>query len=976
MISLITQFDFLIFTLLFFSIMIAFTLTLKKLYKKTKPGWVNTSSFRTIMVFSHLLVITFFISGVIVTDRMSKLTEKRMKHESELSVSILRAAIEGTLNKIDAGVMVLSLSDRINWYLLNPTPENSEHTNSVLDRYCNYFKSSVVYLLDTNGTTVATSNREKPTSFSGKNYSFRPYFKSAVKGKTAFYFASGVTSGVWGYYSSAPVRDSTGKIIGVAVIKDELKEFDSIFKSSPATFLIDSRNTIFLSSTSNNQFKKLSIQNDISKRQIFNNLKNTIDSKKLTAGFENKLDKCIIDSNNSIFTRMPIYLDGWSLLSITPRTEILRYRLLCMGCTIALILSVLITITLIALYRVNEWVDSIFVSEKRFQIMFENAPDAIIICDAISGRIVGSNHLAKQWMEKSSCHTPVTLNQFIVRKESDTSVQEHNALSGQFTDGIYILQTDQDAYHLSVSSTQIMYKGLMCKLSFLRDITGIIRVKKALEESEKKYRELTEFLPEAVFETDENGRFTFTNKRGYEIFGYPFDTDTLSVSIFDLICKEDHARVLATINDISNPNSHTPMEYNAVNLSGRTFPIQVYSTRMTRNGKESGICGIAIDLTEKKLIEEELFRKDKLEALGIMAGGIAHDFNNLLTAVWAGVSLLKIRSDKNSENLSVIADIENAIRRGKDLTNQLLTYSKGGAPIKSVVSLVDLARETASFCMTGKHVKCVITSIDNILNAEIDSAQISQVIQNLLINATEAMPLGGEIKLNLTNRVIDSTDYPQLKPGNYIELTISDSGHGIKKEIFPKIFDPFFTTKQSGSGLGLATAFSIVKRHNGFIYAESIPEKGTDFHIFLPATANTISLHTLNTDKSYSGSGSILLMDDEVVIRTVAEKLLSHMGYSVITASNGHEAIDIYKKALTDGNKIKLVILDLTIPGGMGGKETINQLLEIDSSVRALVSSGYSNDPIMANYVEYGFKGVISKPYNVSELNNAIKSII
>ena len=285
----------------------------------------------------------------------------------------------------------------------------------------------------------------------------------------------------------------------------------------------------------------------------------------------------------------------------------------------------------------------------------------------------------------------------------------------------------------------------------------------------------------------------------------------------------------------------------------------------------------------------------------------------------------------------------------KDLTQRLLTFSRGGTPILQTSDVGRLLRECADLALSGSNVRGEFSMPDDLWPAEIDTGQINQVISNLIINANQAMPNGGLIKVNAENVEIEAEHGLPLSPGSYVRISILDQGIGIAKKHLQRVFDPFFTTKQKGSGLGLAIAFSIIKQHNGYITVETEP---------------------------ITGEGKILVMDDEAHIRDLATEMLSRCGYRVVTAVEGAEAIELYKKAMGSDTPFDAVITDLTVPGGMGGKETIQRLIEIDPDVKAIVSSGYSNDPVMANFREHGFKGVIAKPYKLMELSKVMHKVI
>jgi two-component system cell cycle sensor histidine kinase/response regulator CckA len=382
------------------------------------------------------------------------------------------------------------------------------------------------------------------------------------------------------------------------------------------------------------------------------------------------------------------------------------------------------------------------------------------------------------------------------------------------------------------------------------------------------------------------------------------------------------------------------------------------------------------DITEKRRMEDELQRAQKLESIGILAGGIAHDFNNILTAVIGNLSLAKIHARPEDEIYERLNEAGKAASIAKDLTQQLLTFSKGGAPIKKVASIKEILSDTTEFALSGSNVRCRYDIPEDLWSVECDVGQISQVINNLIINAKQAMPAGGTVDLAARNAVVAKRDKLPLADGKYLKIVVRDRGVGIPPEHLSMIFDPYFTTKQRGSGLGLATTYSIVKNHGGYIRVETKEGSGTSFEVYLPSTGKVIMPARRISRGLPSGRGRILLMDDEDVVRKVAGTLLKYLGYEVTIALDGAEMLELYRKARSQGRPFDAVILDLTIPGGMGGKEAVRRLLEIDSKAVAVVSSGYSNDPIMANYRKYGFKGVVAKPYEIDDLGATLQKVL
>jgi len=377
-------------------------------------------------------------------------------------------------------------------------------------------------------------------------------------------------------------------------------------------------------------------------------------------------------------------------------------------------------------------------------------------------------------------------------------------------------------------------------------------------------------------------------------------------------------------------------------------------------------------------LQADLHRASRLESLGLLAGGIAHDFNNLLTVVMGNLSLARLVGKLEPDVESSLLDAEKAAIRARDLTQQLLTFAKGGAPVQAAVLLPDIVREVAEFALRGSNVRCSFDIAEDLWPANVDKGQIGQVVQNVAINAMQAMPGGGVLDVSMRNEIVADEPGPVLAPGRYLHLKFTDHGHGIRPEDLEKIFDPYFTTKKNGSGLGLATVHSIVKKHAGHITAESVPANGTTFHIWLPAAQDApgarITLSEPETKPAPAAAKArILFMDDEVPIRTLGGAILRKMGYEVTSVADGAAAVREYAKAMGERRPFGAVILDLTIPGGMGGRQTLEELLKLDPGVVAVVCSGYSNDTVLSNYRAHGFRGMVSRPYEAADLALAIE---
>ena len=418
-----------------------------------------------------------------------------------------------------------------------------------------------------------------------------------------------------------------------------------------------------------------------------------------------------------------------------------------------------------------------------------------------------------------------------------------------------------------------------------------------------------------------------------------------------------------------------PYEYQFITKNGETGWVMETVIPTQYRGKQA-VMGYFMDISSRIEMEEQFMRAQKMEALGTLAGGIAHDFNNILMVIIGNIGLAKLDNQLVPRVKDRLAQAEAACWRAQALSQQLLTFAKGGAPVKKLLSVAELLTESTAFTCVGSPVKCETTFPENLWWIEGDPGQIGQVFQNLTINAIQAMPTGGTIKVWAENLTLTTESGLPLSAGRYIKISVRDQGMGIPAEHLPRIFDPYFTTKHKGSGLGLASTYAIIKKHHGHIAVESKPGVETTFYIYLPAVERQVTPQPEEDRELLVGKGKILVMDDEEMIREVLGRMLVRLGYEPEFARDGGEAIELFAQAHGLGQAFAAVILDLTVPGGMGGKETMARLLEIDPQVKAIVSSGYSDDPIMADFQKYGFSGVIAKPYRISELGKILNKVI
>jgi len=395
-------------------------------------------------------------------------------------------------------------------------------------------------------------------------------------------------------------------------------------------------------------------------------------------------------------------------------------------------------------------------------------------------------------------------------------------------------------------------------------------------------------------------------------------------------------------------------------------------------GETAGYVIVIEDVTELKMMKDQMLNSCRMESIGIFAGGIAHDINNFFTGMLGCVALAKSDSSisGNDKILKYLEDMESTTFMARGLAEQLLTFSKGGEPLKKLFSFRDLIVSSADFVLSGTSIKFENMIDENLLNIEADESQVAQVINNLLINASQAMPEGGRIVIRGRNAVLEENNRHGLTPGKYVVAEIEDNGPGIDPLVASRIFDPFFTTKSKGSGLGLSVAYSVITRHNGVITVSTGSDGGALFTIILPAVEKNLYVKSERVAGNFTLSGTVLLMDDDDMIRHVGESLLQSLGLKVVSAGEGESAVKIFSEYHDRGESFHMVILDLTIRGGMGGLEAFSAMRMISPEVKGIVSSGYSSDPVMSNYREYGFAGVLKKPYMFNELSLLLKELI
>jgi PAS domain S-box-containing protein len=514
----------------------------------------------------------------------------------------------------------------------------------------------------------------------------------------------------------------------------------------------------------------------------------------------------------------------------------------------------------------------------------------------------------------------------------------------------------------------------------LLDLTEARSAERELAEERERLSVTLRAMAEGVITTDTDGLIRFMNEAACELTGWAPEAATGRA--LEQVCQLADERgtplprlpVVAAVGDdhaVDLPAQTVlrPHTGGTRRVEGRCAPMHDTS------GRAIGAVLVLRDVTERSRMELELMRASKMESIGVLAGGIAHDFNNLLAVVMGNLTLALLDERVPPRAVKWLRDAERGTLRARELTQQLLTFAKGGEPVRSAVLLPDIVREAAEFALHGSTARCEFNLAEDMKPADADKGQIGQVVQNLVINAVQAMPEGGVIRIDLCNEELETGATP-LPAGDYVRLEISDSGRGIAREHLARIFEPFFTTKEYGTGLGLATVYSVIRKHKGHITVESELGAGTTFRMWLPAAHTAPVALTQSSSPFQRLSGRVLFMDDEAPIRAMTGALLERLGLEPTLASDGTEAVREYAVAHASGRPFHAVVMDLTVPGSMGGAEAMREILKIDPDARGIVSSGYSSDPVMANFEAHGFRGMVPKPYRIADFARTLREVM
>jgi two-component system, cell cycle sensor histidine kinase and response regulator CckA len=625
-------------------------------------------------------------------------------------------------------------------------------------------------------------------------------------------------------------------------------------------------------------------------------------------------------------------------------------------------------------------------ASERYRKLFESAYDAIVLADAETGEILDVNlktaEILGRPVEELRGRHHTELHPPERRDEARRNLRAR--LTGENRDlmAVALWTKDGRAVPVEVSAARIELDGRPAILGTFRDLSERHAAEAALRRSEESYRLAAEQTGQLLFDIDPGARRIECRGAVEQITGFTleefnrFGTDEMEQQLH----PDDVAEVRRRYIEAIRGRQRLHIEYRVRRKDGTWIRVENLATCL-RGPKEGDVrvIGTIRDVTAIRAAEEELreseTRRQKLESLALLAGGIAHDFNNLLTGILGNVSLAAHALPPDSPAHAFLREAEEASGRAQDLTHQLLTFSKGGEPIKRVVDVGRLLADTVSFACRGTAVRYELNLPAEPVTAEIDQGQVGQVVNNIVLNAVQAMPAGGVLRASLESVTVPADNLDGLAVGAYARLTLADTGAGIPHALIGRVFDPYFTTKPGGTGLGLAISHSIVRRHGGAVRVKSEPGMGSEFEVLLPAAGTAVLPAPLARPVHVAPGGRALVMDDEEQVRLLALRMVERLGFEGQGVGDGAAAIAAYREALAEGRRFDVVIMDLTVRGGMGGREAVVELLAVDPSARVIVSSGYSTDPVMAAYRQYGFAGILAKPYRLEQMKETLASL-
>ena len=626
-------------------------------------------------------------------------------------------------------------------------------------------------------------------------------------------------------------------------------------------------------------------------------------------------------------------------------------------------------------------VESLRKSEEKFFKLFDTSPIWMVLATVAEGRYIEANqaffnitgYAPEDVLGRRATDFGLWINHADRRPVIDT-LEKQGRLNSY---PIQFRMKNGEIRDFLWSAALLDFGDEPLALSALVDVTEIIKSERALAESEKRFRDLAELLPETIFEMDVKGNLTFANHQAFDQFLYTQEDFDRGLKVSDMMATEEHQRAARDSARILAGENLGLSEYRARRKDGSNFPMLVRSAAIYRDSEVVGLRGFMIDISDKKRLEAQLQQAQKLESLGTLAGGIAHDFNNLLMGIQGRASLMMVESEYFHHHLEHLREIEKYVRSAADLTKQLLGFARGGKYVVKTTNLNELiAQNSQMFGRTKKEITIYRKYEKDLWMVEVDQGQIDQVLLNIYVNAWQAMPRGGDLYIQTENVLLDENfaGHFGILPGKFVKISITDTGIGMDDSTLKRVFDPFFSTKskERGTGLGLASAYGIIQNHDGAIAVSSVEGQGTTFTIYLPSSDKLAAVETVSDQATPGGTETILLVDDEDMILNVGRGLLEKIGYRVLNADSGQRALEVYTN---EGNAIDLVVLDMVMPD-MNGGETYDRLKKIDPTVKVLLSSGYSINGEATEILLRGCNGFIQKPFNIKAFSLKVREIL
>jgi PAS domain S-box-containing protein len=626
----------------------------------------------------------------------------------------------------------------------------------------------------------------------------------------------------------------------------------------------------------------------------------------------------------------------------------------------------------------------VYREKERYRHLFNNISDGIVLneisASGFPGKILEVNDAECKMLgrgrEELYDTTPKDLVEILnIENFSEVGIAMREKRHATFDRTL--IAKNGDRVPVEVNSHLIELGGKQVVLSISRDISERLQAQQKLLESERRYREMFETSADGIVTMNLEGIILDCNQAFLAMLGYATTSDIVMKSFLTLT-PEDYHKLDIQMTHETRINGYSKVyEKEYLRQNGERFFVNIRRWLIRdNNDSPAGMWAIVRDISEKKKMDAEMLKAEHLESLSMLAGGIAHDFNNLLGGIFGYIDIAREFADSPEKTNEYLDKALKSLDRAKDLSQRLLTFAKGGAPIKKAANMAEVVLDAVTLACAGQNVKPRLKFAKNLPTCEIDIAQISRVFNNLVVNAVQAMPEGGTIGISTDAIAVTTALGLTCADGNYVRVSVYDTGCGIPKDMIAKVFDPFFTTKKHGTGLGLSICQSIVEKHCGAMSVESEPGVGTTMHVYIPASVEKVTAPLKKSSHPVHGVGKILVMDDEDFVLDIATQMLTKLGYSVATAGHGEEAIAVFCKARETGAPFDAVMLDLTIPGGMGGAKTCERLHAIDQAAVIIASSGYSNDPVMADPTKFGFAAMLKKPYVTNDLSGLLNKLL